>query len=55
MLWTKQYSKSWSAAYATNTGQWRGDDHYTISQSYSFTNSTSPGTSRYPCGASGQR
>jgi len=49
------YSMSWSASYATNTGQWRGSDQYTIDQSYSFTNNTDPGTSRYPCGSSGQR
>ncbi|KAK5123636.1 hypothetical protein LTR85_002674 [Meristemomyces frigidus] len=34
------YSESWSSSYATNTGQYRGTDHFMIDYSYSFTNST---------------
>lgn len=34
------YSESWGSSYATNTGQYRGSDHYLIEYSYTFTNST---------------
>ncbi|KAF1834143.1 hypothetical protein BDW02DRAFT_598499 [Decorospora gaudefroyi] len=34
------YTQAWDASYATNEGQWRGDDHYTITGSYAFTNTT---------------
>ncbi|KAI8317307.1 hypothetical protein K4K59_008606 [Colletotrichum sp. SAR11_240] len=43
------YSKSWDASYATNNGQYRGSDHYTISYSFSYTNSTNAGKPRIPC------
>ncbi|KXJ87526.1 hypothetical protein Micbo1qcDRAFT_236389 [Microdochium bolleyi] len=43
------YTMAWDASYAKNTGQYRGQDHYTIDQSFSFTNATSPGAPRYPC------
>lgn len=33
------YTDAWNATYATNVGQWRGTDHYTISQSFIYTNS----------------
>ncbi|KAK6088256.1 hypothetical protein SCUP234_00744 [Seiridium cupressi] len=39
-----QYSSSWDTSYATNTGQYRGSDHYTIEFSVSGSNSTNPGT-----------
>ena len=35
------YTQSWDpSVYATNDGQWRGDDHYTISSSVFFHNAT---------------
>lgn len=37
------YTQAWSTKYATNDGQWRGTDHYTISYSFSFGNSTNSG------------
>ncbi|KAH7014187.1 uncharacterized protein B0I36DRAFT_355439 [Microdochium trichocladiopsis] len=43
------YTMAWDPSYAKNKGQWRGNDHYTINQSYSFVNQTNHGTSRYPC------
>ncbi|KAK2765818.1 hypothetical protein CKAH01_15567 [Colletotrichum kahawae] len=43
------YSKSRDASYATNNGQYRGSDHYTISYSFSYTNSTNAGKPRIPC------
>ncbi|OHE99004.1 hypothetical protein CORC01_05694 [Colletotrichum orchidophilum] len=43
------YSESWDTSYATNNGQWRGNDHYTISYSFSYTNATDAGKPRIPC------
>ncbi|KAF6806031.1 hypothetical protein CSOJ01_09097 [Colletotrichum sojae] len=43
------YSKSWDASHATNTGQYRGSDKYSISYSFTYTNSTNPGKPRIPC------
>ncbi|KAK7911584.1 hypothetical protein PG985_014065 [Apiospora marii] len=40
-----QYTQRWNAAYATNSGQWRGSYHYTISDSVAFYNAADPG----PC------
>lgn len=38
------YASSWDASYATNNGQYDNEgNHYTISYSYSFTNSTNAG------------
>ncbi|KAG9196232.1 hypothetical protein G6011_01353 [Alternaria panax] len=34
------YTQAWDASYADETGQWRGDDHYTISDSYSYASTT---------------
>jgi hypothetical protein len=34
------YTQAWDASYANNTGQWRGEDHYTIANSYSFASTT---------------
>ncbi|KAK5707657.1 hypothetical protein LTR97_000195 [Elasticomyces elasticus] len=34
------YNETWPASYATNVGQWRGPNHYTIGYSYSFSNTT---------------
>lgn len=38
------YNQTWAATYATNDGQWRGTDHYTIQSSYIASNATNPGT-----------
>ena len=38
------YSESWSSSYATNVGQYRGNDHFLIEYSYTFSNSTNPGS-----------
>ncbi|KAI1858428.1 uncharacterized protein JN550_012638 [Neoarthrinium moseri] len=38
------YSASWDQSYATNDGQWRGDDHYTVDFSVTGSNSTDPGS-----------
>ncbi|KAF2717843.1 hypothetical protein K431DRAFT_232193, partial [Polychaeton citri CBS 116435] len=37
------YSEAWPTSYATNVGQYRGDDHYMIQYSYTFTNKTDAG------------
>ncbi|KAI5244531.1 hypothetical protein E4T43_03750 [Aureobasidium subglaciale] len=37
------YTQAWSTSYATNKGQWRGKDHYTIDQSFIATNTTNSG------------
>jgi hypothetical protein len=34
------YTQAWDVSRATNTGQWRGNDHYTISQSLIASNNT---------------
>lgn len=39
------YTQAWSQVYATNKGQTRGSDKYTISYSFAYTNSTDDGTS----------
>ncbi|KAL1310534.1 hypothetical protein AAFC00_000817 [Neodothiora populina] len=36
------YNQTWPASYATNKGQWRGTNHYTIGHSYSYSNATNP-------------
>ncbi|GAB7357372.1 hypothetical protein MBLNU459_g8315t3 [Dothideomycetes sp. NU459] len=41
------YSETWSSSYATNSGQYRGSDHYLIEYSYAYSNSTNPGTANY--------
>lgn len=38
------YSESWSSKYATNVGQWRGNDHFMINYSFSYSNSSNAGT-----------
>lgn len=38
------YNETWSSSYATNTGQWRGSDYYSIAFSYTYSNITDPGT-----------
>ncbi|KAL8788747.1 MAG: hypothetical protein Q9195_007154 [Heterodermia aff. obscurata] len=37
------YNQTWNATYATNTGQYRGNDHYTIQYSYTASNATNLG------------
>jgi hypothetical protein len=37
------YNQTWPITYATNDGQWRGTDHYTIQSSYIASNATDPG------------
>lgn len=43
------YTKEWNRSYATNTGYWAGNDHYTVGYSFSYANATNAGTSRYAC------
>ncbi|KAK5019777.1 hypothetical protein LTR16_000280 [Cryomyces antarcticus] len=48
------YSESWANSYATNKGSYQTNsagatDHYTITYSYSFSNSTNPGVPAGPC------
>jgi hypothetical protein len=38
------YAQSWGSQYATNVGQYRGNDHFKIQYSFSYSNSTNPGT-----------
>jgi len=37
------YGQSWGSAYATNTGQYNGNDHFMIQNSYAVSNITNPG------------
>lgn len=37
------YNQTWDSSYATNTGQWRGNDHYTIQNSYIASNASNFG------------
>ncbi|KAH0380250.1 glycoside hydrolase, partial [Aureobasidium melanogenum] len=37
------YTEAWDPSYATNKGQYRGNDHYMIEYSYTFTNTSNPG------------
>ncbi|KAI1814990.1 hypothetical protein GGS20DRAFT_366906 [Poronia punctata] len=37
------YTQAWDKSYATNDGQWRGDDHYTNEYVIAYTNSTNSG------------
>ncbi|KAI4207302.1 MAG: hypothetical protein LQ346_000670 [Caloplaca aetnensis] len=36
-LYCSLYSKTWAPSYATNRGQYRGSDRFTVSRSYSYT------------------
>ena len=36
-LYCSLYSQAWDPKYATNYGQYRGSDRYTVSESYSYT------------------
>ncbi|KAG9661651.1 hypothetical protein KCU64_g2438, partial [Aureobasidium melanogenum] len=48
------YSSTWTNKYATNVGQYRGNDHYTVGFSYSFSNLTNAGTTPNPAAAIAQ-
>ncbi|KAF2967563.1 hypothetical protein GQX73_g5964 [Xylaria multiplex] len=37
------YTQSWDSSYATNDGQWRGNDHYTNDYVFAYTDSTYKG------------
>ncbi|KAI9801928.1 MAG: hypothetical protein M1833_002243 [Piccolia ochrophora] len=44
-LYCALYSRSWDESYATNHGQWRGSDFYSVVNAYSYTlNPTDSGT-----------
>ncbi|RDW58609.1 hypothetical protein BP6252_13085 [Coleophoma cylindrospora] len=38
------YTEPWDISYAVNSGQTRGKDKYTVSYSFSYSNTTTPGT-----------
>jgi hypothetical protein len=38
------YAQSWGTRYATNVGQWRGNDNFKIQYSFSYSNITNPGS-----------
>ena len=39
-VYCAMYSESWAPNYATNYGQYRGSDYWSVSQAYSYTNGT---------------
>ena len=43
------YTESWDISHATNTGQWRGSDHYTIDYSFAYSNATDIGVPKSDC------
>ncbi|KAI6819121.1 hypothetical protein KC340_g13678 [Hortaea werneckii] len=43
------YSESWPTPYATNKGQYRGSDHFTIQYSFAYSNSADPGAACKDC------
>lgn len=43
-MYCTMYSEAWSAEYATNVGQWRGSDYWSVSQAYAYVNSTYGGS-----------
>lgn len=38
------YAETWGPKFATNDGQYRGNDHYMIQYSFGYSNATNPGT-----------
>jgi hypothetical protein len=38
------YAESWGSSYATNNGQYRGNDHYMVQYSFGYSNSTNAGS-----------
>jgi hypothetical protein len=36
-MYCAMYSEAWASEYATNYGQYRGSDYYSVSQAYSYT------------------
>lgn len=45
-MYCAMYTEVWSSHYATNVGQYRGNDYYSVSDAYYYT----PSTSGYPDG-----
>ncbi|KAH7113902.1 hypothetical protein B0J11DRAFT_497392 [Dendryphion nanum] len=45
------YTRAWPKTYATNKGQWRGQDRITISESYGYENGSEPCSVCLPKGA----
>lgn len=43
------YTQKWAKSVAVNDGQYRGQDHYTIASSYSYSNTADPGKPKLPC------
>ncbi len=39
-LYCSMYTRPWDRSYATNQGQYRGSDYYSVSQAYSYTLTT---------------
>ena len=39
-LYCSMYNETWGPSYGTNYGQYRGSDRYTVSESYSYTQSS---------------
>ncbi|PSN74204.1 hypothetical protein BS50DRAFT_605806 [Corynespora cassiicola Philippines] len=37
------YTRAWDSSYATNPGQWRGDDYYSVQNSLTYKNTTESG------------
>ncbi|KAJ2998881.1 hypothetical protein NUW58_g185 [Xylaria curta] len=43
------YSKSWDATYSSTSSQERNGDRYSVAYSFTYANSTDPGSPRIPC------
>ncbi|KAG4033904.1 hypothetical protein MFRU_004g04000 [Monilinia fructicola] len=39
-IYCSMYTEAWAAAYATNVGQYRGQDYWSVTQAYTFTTSS---------------
>lgn len=39
-IYCAMYSEAWAPAYATNYGQYRGNDYWSVSSAYAYTNAT---------------
>lgn len=39
-IYCSMYTEEWASNYATNYGQYRGDDYWSVSQAYTYTNAT---------------
>jgi hypothetical protein len=53
-LYCSLYNKTWAPSYGTNYGQYRGSDHYTVSESYTYSLNNPPTQPAYApgCGTS---